>query len=91
MERTSRNNDLEMEKNKLVRQKDLLIKKIKSQQKEREEGLMYAREVTRITAMLNKLTAKKWYHHHIHIHRQSSSITLILLFHLLVPSPKQWD
>jgi len=59
MERTSRNNDLEMEKNKLVRQKDLLIKKIKSQQKEREEGLMYAREVTRITAMLNKLTAKK--------------------------------
>jgi hypothetical protein len=42
-----------------MRQKDLLIKKIKAQQKEREEGLLYAREVARITAMLNKLTAKK--------------------------------
>jgi hypothetical protein len=43
----------------LNRQKELLIKKIKSQQKEREEGLIYAREVNRVTAMLNKLAAKK--------------------------------
>jgi hypothetical protein len=59
VEREARQNDLEIEKSKLLRQKDLLIKKIKSQQKEREEGLIYAREVTRITNMLNKLTAKK--------------------------------
>lgn len=58
-EREDRKKELEVEKSKLIRQKDLLIKKIKAQQKEREEGLIYAREVARITNMLNKLTAKK--------------------------------
>ena len=58
-EREGRRRELEAEREKLGRQKELLIKKIKSQQKEREEGLIYAREVGRVTAMLNRLTAKK--------------------------------
>lgn len=58
-EREQRQNELEIEKNKLGRQKELLIKKIKAQQKEREEGLVYARSVTRITTLLNKLTHHK--------------------------------
>ena len=58
-ERERRKNELEIERNKLTRQKELLIKKIKAQQKEREEALIYAREVTRITNMLNKLTYRK--------------------------------
>ena len=45
------------EKEKLERQKELLIKKIKSQQKEKEEGLVYAKEVSRILTRLNHITA----------------------------------
>lgn len=58
-ERERRKSQLDIEKNKLTRQKQLLIKKIKAQQKERQEALIYARQVNRITNMLNKLTYKK--------------------------------
>jgi hypothetical protein len=57
-EREVRKRDLESERDKLNHQKELLIKKIKSQQKEREEGLIYAREVNRVTSMLSKMTKK---------------------------------
>jgi tRNA U34 5-carboxymethylaminomethyl modifying GTPase MnmE/TrmE len=55
-ERQSRMLLLNEEKAKLQRQKDLLIKKIKSQQKEKEEGMIYAREVSRVLARLNQIT-----------------------------------
>lgn len=47
---------LNEEKAKLLRQKELLIKKIKSQQKEKEEGMIYAKEVNRVLGRLNQIT-----------------------------------
>jgi hypothetical protein len=57
MERRAKMTTLNDEKIKLSRQKDLLIKKIKNQQKEKEEGMIYAKEVTRILMKLNQITA----------------------------------
>jgi uncharacterized Zn finger protein len=39
-----------------VRQKELLIKKIKSQQKEKEEGMIYTKEVSRVMGRLSQIT-----------------------------------
>ena len=50
---------LQTEKTKLDHHKQLLIKKIKSQQKEKEEGLTHSREVNRIMNKLNKIIGSK--------------------------------
>jgi len=49
VDREIRRDSLVSDKEKLQRQKELLIKKIKAQQKEREEALVYAKEVRRVT------------------------------------------
>lgn len=56
MERQTKMLVLNEEKAKLLRQKELLIKKIKSQQKEKEEGMIYAKEVNRVLGRLNQIT-----------------------------------
>ena len=58
MDRQTRELLLTEEKEKLERQKQLLIKKIKSQQKQKEEGLVYAKEVSRMLNRLNQITAQ---------------------------------